>query len=223
MWSLTVVVVLIAHTAVSLPDGDAVANPSPEYGPPKAASAAAASSPSAEPDTMYGPPPDTEYGPPGFTPGEPLDHYSSSSNDDPVIQIAPVPFSACLNNDLASNKQLVLDFYQNVFGDKRFDLVERYVAKDVINHNPMEADGIESLRELLKGPLGQGPRTKVDFKRISAEGDLVWLHSRIPVPALNVTYAIVDIFRINCKGLVQEHWDVIQDTNVESKNSHPFF
>lgn len=202
--------------------------PAAEYGPPKGASAGAAL------DTMYGPPksvssPDTKYGPPSasdqmygppdFTPGEPLDHYTASASETESFSV----IAYCNNTDLATNKQLVKDFYQNVFGDKRVDLLDRYVASDVVNHNPMEVDGREKLVKRLKGPFGQGPPTKIDFKRISAEEDLVWLHSRIPLPALNATYAVVDIFRINCAGMIQERWDVMQEISGKSENPHAFF
>lgn len=176
-----------------------------EYGPPRQ-----------QPSSGNNGTSNTMYGPPGFLPGQPLDHYSSSGSSNNGG-------GPCRNTDPEANRRMVLEFYQKIFGDKQFDLLDQYIAEDMINHNPMEADGREALLHALMGPLGQGPKMKVDIKRSCANDDLVWTHTRLPLEGLGATYAAADIFRINCAGLIQEHWDVLQDTNVQSMNSHPFF
>ncbi|CAL8128523.1 unnamed protein product [Orchesella dallaii] len=130
---------------------------------------------------------------------------------------------ACLNSDSNANTKLVINFYQDVFGDKKIDSLEKYVAPDLINHNPFTKNGIDGLRQALEGPFGQGPPMKIQFMRVAADEDLVWTHVKLPVPALKTTFAAVDIFRINCQGLIQEHWDVLQDINVQTNNPQPFF
>ncbi|CAL8128524.1 unnamed protein product [Orchesella dallaii] len=129
----------------------------------------------------------------------------------------------CRNTDPNANKQLVMNYYQDIFGDKKVELLENYIAPDIINHNPMTLNGIDGLRQIFSGPFGQGPPVKIEFMRVSTDGDQVWTHVKLPVPALGMVFAAVDIFKINCQGLIQEHWDVLQGINVQSMNPRPFF
>lgn len=131
----------------------------------------------------------------------------------------------CKNLDPQANKRLIRTYLQEVWGDKNFDALPKYVAEDLIVHNPRVADGLAGFREALGGPLGQGPPIKMDVKQIIAEGDLVWVLLRYPIPAMNTTFAIAGSYEINCLGKIQEHWDVNQDMTLdfEPKNTHPFF
>jgi len=146
----------------------------------------------------------TSYGPPGFTPGSPLGNTGDS----------------CPPNDPQFNRQLVLKAYQETFGDHKLENVRQYFAEDYIQHNPLAADGVEGLIGLVSSI--KDPPMQIDFKRVAVDGDLVWTHARLPF--FGVNYAVVDIFRIQC-GKIQEHWDVLQDTNLKmpSMNPHPFF
>ena len=97
-----------------------------------------------------------------------------------------------------------MSFYQEVIGDKNFEAADKYLTESYINHNPMIGDGREVFKRALGAFLANAPRIQVDFRRISAEDDLVWVHTRAtnfgPMPE-----AVVDIFRIEC-GLITEHW-----------------
>jgi predicted SnoaL-like aldol condensation-catalyzing enzyme len=57
-----------------------------------------------------------------------------------------------------------------------------------------------------------------------AEGDFVMLHGRYSNAGLPANWVIVDIVRIE-KGILAEHWDVIQDeaTKEQSKSGNPMF
>src|SRR5690349_21545671 len=44
---------------------------------------------------------------------------------------------------LEANKKLVTDFYQSYYGDKDSTAVDKYIADDIKQHNPMLQDGKE--------------------------------------------------------------------------------
>lgn len=122
---------------------------------------------------------------------------------------------------LDANKKIVVDFYQEMFGDKDITAVDRYISPDYIQHNPTVADGAEPFKEAAKGWFKGAPKTKVDIQRIAAEGDLVFIHIKNTKPDGSLT-STIDIFRLE-NGKIVEHWDVHQDVPKEAANDHPMF
>jgi predicted SnoaL-like aldol condensation-catalyzing enzyme len=118
------------------------------------------------------------------------------------------------------NKKMVMEFYQQLFGDKDAEAILKYVKEDYIQHNPLLPDGRDTLYNSVKIWFKGAPKDKVDFQRVVAEGDLVVLHIRSKMG--NKTRAVVDIFRIE-DGKIAEHWDVIQEVPDKSANGHPMF
>lgn len=121
---------------------------------------------------------------------------------------------------LESNKKMVAEFYQELFGDKNIEAIHKYIGDKYIQHNPAIQDGKEALLQALKVWFKDAPKEKVDIRRIAADGDLVFLHIKAKAGTRN--RAIVDIFRIE-NGKIVEHWDVIQDVPEKSANDHPMF
>jgi len=121
---------------------------------------------------------------------------------------------------LDSNKALVMEFYQRLFGDKDISAIDQYIAEDYIQHNPIAADGRQALKNVLEVWFRNAPKDTVDFQRVAADGDLVFLHIKSEMGGKTV--AIVDIFRIE-DGMIAEHWDVIQEVPEKSANEHPMF
>jgi predicted SnoaL-like aldol condensation-catalyzing enzyme len=120
----------------------------------------------------------------------------------------------------AFNKKMVMEFYQQLFGDKDAEAILKYLKEDYIQHNPMLPDGRDTLYKSVKIWFRNAPKGKVDFQRVVADGDLVILHIRNKMG--NKTSAVVDIFRIE-DGKIAEHWDVIQEVPEKSANPHPMF
>lgn len=119
-----------------------------------------------------------------------------------------------------SNKKMVLEFYQELFGDKNPDAINKYIGDKYIQHNPGLPDGKEALLQAVKVWFKDAPKEKVDFQHVAADGDLVFLHVRSSLgPKIR---AVVDIFRIE-NGKIVEHWDVIQEVPEKSANDHPLF
>lgn len=121
-----------------------------------------------------------------------------------------------------TNKEVVLNFYQQMFGDKDISAVDRYIsAKEYIQHNPTVPDGAEAFKEAAKGWFEGAPKTKVDIQRIAAEGDLVFIHIKNVNPDGSLT-STIDIFRLE-NGKIVEHWDVHQEVPRNAANNHPMF
>jgi predicted SnoaL-like aldol condensation-catalyzing enzyme len=120
-----------------------------------------------------------------------------------------------------SNKQLVLKFYQKLFGDKDISAIDEYIVPNYIQHNPQIADGRESLKKIATQWIAGGPKTTVDVHQSVAEGNLVILHVKSPTPD-GKYQAIVEIFRVE-NNKIAEHWDVIQAAPETSANPHPMF
>jgi predicted SnoaL-like aldol condensation-catalyzing enzyme len=123
-------------------------------------------------------------------------------------------------NQLEANKKLVADFYQEVFGDKNIEAIDKYIGDTYIQHNPVLADGKDVLKHALTQWFKNAPKEKIDIHHLSAEGDLVYIHTKA-VHEGKVS-SIIDIFRLENNKIV-EHWDVIQAVPEKSANPHPMF
>lgn len=132
-----------------------------------------------------------------------------------------LPAHAAERGREAHNKALVLAFYQQLFGDKDVSAIDRYVAEGYIQHNPHAPTGRAAILQLFGKVFAGAPKTRVDIRRVAADGDLVWLHVRAPGPDGRMS-AIVDIFRVEGDRIV-EHWDVIQPVPEKAANDNTMF
>lgn len=124
------------------------------------------------------------------------------------------------NNQLEANKKLVADLYQELFGDKNIEAIDKYIAEGYIQHNPILPDGREALKQGATQWFKGAPKEKIDIRHLSADGDLVYIHTRST--AGGKVSSVIDIFRIE-NGKIAEHWDVIQALPEKSANPHPLF
>lgn len=120
-----------------------------------------------------------------------------------------------------ANKEMVITFYQKLFGDKDLSAIDQYIAEDYIQHNPTVKDGRKALKESAAQWFSGAKKEKVDIPHAASDGDLVFLHVRTKNQQGGLQ-AIVDIFRVK-KNKIVEHWDVIQDAPAQSANDHPMF
>jgi predicted SnoaL-like aldol condensation-catalyzing enzyme len=122
-----------------------------------------------------------------------------------------------------ANKALVMKAYQELIGDHDLTALDRYWADEYIQHSPKASDGREALRQMLIDMgLPKMPMFKVDFLRVAAEGDLVWLHLRLPATDHTPEVVLVDIFRVD-DGRIVEHWDVMQEVPKQKPNPRSMY
>ena len=115
------------------------------------------------------------------------------------------------NLDLeASNRRLVMNFYDALFNRHDLSAADPLVAADYIQHKPGVPSGREAMLKFAGAVFEKFPKTRVTIKRSAAEGDLVYLHSHMRFTDTDPGKAVFDIFRVT-DGRITEHWDVVQD------------
>ena len=121
-----------------------------------------------------------------------------------------------------SNKALVLDAFDTLFNKRDYQAAERYWSPNYIQHSAHIPPGRDGLFELVKN----SPATlKYENQLILANGDFVMLHGRFSGLGPGIpNWIVVDIVRVE-KGVLAEHWDVIEDeaTEEQSKSGLPMF
>ena len=127
-----------------------------------------------------------------------------------------------MNADLERNKKLVAEFYDLIINKKDYEAAKRYMGPRYRQHNPLVKDGPEGLREFIDFLRTNAPQAHSEIIRCFAEGDYVILHVHSIRQPGTRGRAIIEIFRLE-NGLIDEHWDVIQEIPADSANPNGMF
>lgn len=116
---------------------------------------------------------------------------------------------------LARNKRRVFDFWRIVFEGGHMDQAPRFMTKEYIQHNPNVGSGraqfIATIGKVRK-PKPIAPLIKVPVVAITADRDIVTVATvrkvRDRLHPSHIYYMTwFDMFRLNDKGMIAEHWD----------------
>ncbi|KAF1313159.1 hypothetical protein FI667_g17645, partial [Globisporangium splendens] len=115
------------------------------------------------------------------------------------VEAAPCP----VDKTLETNKVLVRTALDALFNQHDVSAVDKYFVPNYMQHNPFVADGTSALKAFLSNASAD---MSYEIGAVSAEGDLVWSHNRVPIGNSSI---VVDIYRVK-DGKIVEHWDIIQ-------------
>ncbi len=127
-----------------------------------------------------------------------------------------------MNDQLERNKKFVAEFYDLIINQKDYERAKAYMGPRYKQHNPLVKDRPEGLREFIEFLRDNAPEAHSEILQSFAEGDYVILHVHSLRQPGTRGRAIIEIFRLE-NGLIDEHWDVIQEIPAESANPNGMF
>jgi predicted SnoaL-like aldol condensation-catalyzing enzyme len=127
--------------------------------------------------------------------------------------------------DIERNKRNVVAYYTTAFNDKDPEkAVRKYGGREYIQHNPLAPNGFDAFITFVNDFTTAFPDVHIDIRRVFAECDFVITHGLLtgaePV-FTELGSKVVDIFRVDRRGKIVEHWDVLAAISPTNANGNP--
>ena len=119
------------------------------------------------------------------------------------------------------NKQIVSDFYHDVFENGDLSKLDDYMRDDYVQHSPEVKDHKKGFVEFIKGFLKMKPKFRI--LNISSDKNMVYVFFKCTLSNGHVN-KVCDIYRMQGHKLA-EHWDIIEKNveSIKSNNSNGIF
>lgn len=121
------------------------------------------------------------------------------------------------------NKQNVLAFYDSALNKKDFAQAKQYLGETYKQHNPIAQDGVDGFEKFIAFLKKKYPQSKSEITQSFVDGDYVILHVKNTGREPGETKAIIDIFKLDNKHKIIEHWDVTQTVPETLANKNGMF
>lgn len=120
-----------------------------------------------------------------------------------------------------SNKEIVLQFYKEVFNEWDITNIDRFMKDSYIQHNPTCENGKDGFLKFAEKFLALKPH--MEIIKIGEDGDMVYVFFKCTL-ANGILNKVCDIYRLE-DGMLAEHWDIVNHDvgNVESVNGNDIF
>jgi predicted SnoaL-like aldol condensation-catalyzing enzyme len=148
--------------------------------------------------------------------------------------VAAIALSACSSSSsdatssdagataLEVNKMMVTNFYNQLFNESNYSVIDTNLDPSYVQHNPTVADGQEALKQFVMMLRVRFPDNHNTIARVTGQGDLVVIHHHaVSVPGTAGT-AIIDLFRVG-NGKIVEHWDALQPVPATTASGNDMF
>jgi predicted SnoaL-like aldol condensation-catalyzing enzyme len=102
--------------------------------------------------------------------------------------------------------------------------VRKYGGREYIQHNPLAPNGFDAFITFVNDFTAAFPDLHIDIRRVFAECDFVITHGLLTgaEPVFTALGSkVVDIFRVDRRGKIVEHWDVLAAISPTSMNGNP--
>jgi predicted SnoaL-like aldol condensation-catalyzing enzyme len=122
------------------------------------------------------------------------------------------------NNDNKDFKELVLNFYDEVFSKRSTEICNSVMSENYINHSTFVGDGRVNFQDYFAKVFKTFYKTGTTVEKIFIDEDLAclyathWASNKI----FTLKFKAIDIYRIE-NGLLVEHWDSVEGLNTFSK------
>jgi len=147
---------------------------------------------------------------------------TASGNDMFATLTSPRTSATSATANTALSRAVVLDYFTDLTKHRDLRAVDRYVAPDLVQHDPALADGAAATKAAYAQRFKADPGFTATVASVVAEGDYVVVHSHYRNSAGDLGQSVYEIFRVQ-HGKIVEHWSDTQDVPATSANGNTMF